>query len=70
MFYEDGEPYKIVKLSQSEFDYEALRESGVQVDEKFVVTCPVGALFPFTARPERLPNNNPRFINSRSGAPR
>jgi hypothetical protein len=47
MFYQDGEPYKIVKLTQSEFDYETVRESGVRVDGKFVVTCPVGTVFPF-----------------------
>jgi hypothetical protein len=46
MFYQDGEPYKIVKLTQSEFDYEAVRESGVRVDGKFVLTCPVGTVFP------------------------
>ena len=46
MFYQDGEPYKIVKLTKSEFDYEAVRESGVQVNGKFVVTCPVGTVFP------------------------
>jgi hypothetical protein len=46
MFYQDGEPYKIVKFTQSEFDYEAVRESGVQVHGKFVVTCPVGTVFP------------------------
>jgi len=46
MYYQDGEPYKIVKLTQSEFDYEAVRESGVQVNGKFVVTCPIGTVFP------------------------
>jgi hypothetical protein len=46
MFYQDGEPYKIVKLAQSEFDYEAVKESGVQVDGKFIVTCPVGSFSP------------------------
>ena len=46
MFYQDGEPYKIVKLTKSEFDYEAVRKSGVQVNGKFVVTCPVGTVFP------------------------
>jgi hypothetical protein len=67
MFYQDGEPYKIVKLTQSEFDYEAVRQSGVQVDGKFIVTCPVGTVFPYTARPERWPSNNRRFITSRTG---
>jgi hypothetical protein len=46
MFYQDGEPYKIVKLSKSEFDYEAVRGSGVEVDGKFILTCPIGTVFP------------------------
>jgi hypothetical protein len=46
MFYQDGEPYKIVKLTKSEFDYEAVRGSGVEVDGKFILTCPVGTVFP------------------------
>jgi hypothetical protein len=46
MFYQDGEPYKIVKLTKSEFDYEAVRESGVDVNGKFILTCPVGTVFP------------------------
>ena len=37
---------KIVKLTKSEFDYEAVRGSGVEVEGKFILTCPVGTVFP------------------------
>jgi hypothetical protein len=61
MFYQDGEPYKIVKLTQSVFHYEAVRESGVQVEGKYVVTCRLVQFFHFAAPPERWPNNNGRI---------
>lgn len=46
IFYQDDEPYKIVKLTKSEFDYEAMKDSGVQVNGKFVLTAPAGTVFP------------------------
>jgi hypothetical protein len=45
IFYENGEPYKIRKLTKSEFDYQAMRDSGVQVNGKFILTAPAGTVF-------------------------
>src|ERR1700730_1338330 len=46
IFYQDDEPYKIVKLTKAEFDYEAMKDSGVQVNGKFILTAPAGPVFP------------------------
>jgi hypothetical protein len=40
IFYQDDDPYKIVKLTKAEFDYEAMKDSAVQVNGKFVLTAP------------------------------
>jgi hypothetical protein len=46
IFYQDDEPYKIVKLTKAEFDYEAMKDSGVRVNGKFILTAPAGTVFP------------------------
>jgi hypothetical protein len=46
LFYQDGEPFRIVKLTKAEFDYAATKDIGAQVDGKFVVTAPAGTVFP------------------------
>jgi len=46
LFYQDGEPYRIVKLTKAEFDYAATKDIGVQLNGKFIVTAPAGTLFP------------------------
>jgi hypothetical protein len=45
IFYQDNEPNKIVKLTSSEFDYEAMKGSGVQDNGNFVLTAPAGTVF-------------------------
>jgi hypothetical protein len=46
LFYQDDEPYRIVKLTKAEFDYAATKDIGVQVNGKFIVTAPAGTVFP------------------------
>jgi hypothetical protein len=44
----DAEPFKIVKLTKMEFDYASIKDIGVWVNGKFIVTAPAGKIFPLS----------------------
>jgi hypothetical protein len=46
LYYEDGEPYRIVKLTKTEFDYASTKDIGVWANAKFIVTATGGTVFP------------------------
>jgi hypothetical protein len=45
-YYEDGEPYRIVKLTKTKFDYACTKDIEVWANGKFIVTAPAGTVFP------------------------
>jgi hypothetical protein len=45
MFYQDDDPFRIVKLTQTEFDYASTKDIGVWADGKYIVTAPAGTVF-------------------------
>ena len=46
VYYEDDEPFRIVKLTKAEFDYANMKDIGVWANGKFIVTAPAGTVFP------------------------
>lgn len=48
VYFEDGESYRIVKLTKTEFDYACTKDIGVWANGKFIVTAPAGTVFPLS----------------------
>jgi hypothetical protein len=48
LYYEDTEPYRIVKLTKTEFDYASTKDIGVWANGKFIVTATAGTVFPLS----------------------
>ena len=45
VYYEDDEPFRIVKLTKAEFDYANMKDIKVWANGKYIVTAPAGTVF-------------------------